>query len=616
MKRDKVIPVITVHDPSVDPDKVIFKTRSGTEFKREKFDKTTGRYVLNLVGGNANDGQELYALYPKPGGGYYNLGKLLIVSYPSYRIKVKIVPVANDLDEFEALRGELEKIYSRVGIECVVEKMPVFAYSSPLLFADKSGVFSAYTDEMKKLQGAYVENYGIDPEASYLFVLLYSGQGDDRNYTGFMPLNKQFGYLFRRDFGSFEEFAVAAAHELAHGRLSLRHPFDKSLGLPEGSVADNLMDYRHGRELAKWQWDVIHDPGIVLRVFERDEDVAIIVDRNKNTVTIRWNNCQPQMVANKKLLLYDGVCADTKENVTYYRLVNNGGIVAHYLDNSVEVIHKYSITFDKKKWFTLSLSGYQDDCLSCELTQLLGQMVAETGKMTGTYALPAEDIYILVTGEDFDGVESSRIAAGGFLILEVVQVGKVAKLIKGGKILTKAGKGVDISARVIKQFAKKTAEDAVIDLSAQFLFGFVNNATLYPDEDGYEITKRALLDVKLQDAIVAGMINYASLNDKGKMAFDCALKITSKLNGGGCSIELTNTIAGVQDCLVNLIISIGFKHLKGTAQYNAFCKAIQDAQNYDIIIKKLSEIVTGETIESFIQVLIENGIQNVYGKQE
>lgn len=274
-KKDKVGAMITVHDPSVDPDKVIFKTRSGTEFKREKFDKTTGRYVLNLVGGNANDGQELYALYPKPGGGYYNLGKLLIVSYPSYRIKVKIVPVANDLDEFEALHGELEKIYSRVGIECVVEKMPVFAYSSPLLFAEKSGVFSAYTDEMKKLQGAYVENYGIDPEASYLFVLLYSGQGDDRNYTGFMPLNKQFGYLFRRDFGSFEEFAVSAAHELAHGRLSLRHPFDKSLGLPEGSVSDNLMDYRHGRELAKWQWDVIHDPGIVLRVFERDEDAAI-----------------------------------------------------------------------------------------------------------------------------------------------------------------------------------------------------------------------------------------------------------------------------------------------------------------------------------------------------
>ncbi|WP_289016508.1 hypothetical protein [uncultured Culturomica sp.] len=66
-EEGQVVPVITIHDPSVEPDKVIFKTRSGTEFKREKFDKTTGRYVLNLVGGNANDGQELYALYPKPG---------------------------------------------------------------------------------------------------------------------------------------------------------------------------------------------------------------------------------------------------------------------------------------------------------------------------------------------------------------------------------------------------------------------------------------------------------------------------------------------------------------------------------------------------------------------
>ena len=93
-----------------------------------------------------------------------------------------------------------------------------------------------------------------------------------------MPLNKQFGYLFRKDFNSFEEFATAAAHELAHGRLSLRHPFDKSLGLSEGDLPDNLMDYRNGRELAKWQWDVIHDPGVVVRIFERDKDAATVVN--------------------------------------------------------------------------------------------------------------------------------------------------------------------------------------------------------------------------------------------------------------------------------------------------------------------------------------------------
>ena len=141
--------------------------------------------------------------------------------------------------------------------------------------------------------------------------------------------------------------------------------------------------------------------------------------------------------------------------------------MAHYLDNSLEVIHKYSITFDKSNWHTLSLSSYQNDCLSSELTSLLGQMVVETGKLAGSYAFPGEDLYILVTGEDFDGEESSRIAAGGFLVLELVQVGKVAKFIKGGKILARGGREVDMSVRIFKQFVKKTAEDAVIDLKMQ-----------------------------------------------------------------------------------------------------------------------------------------------------
>ena len=49
------------------------------------------------------------------------------------------------------------------------------------------------------------------------------------------------------------EFATAVAHELGHSHLSLKHPFDKTPGLAEGDLPDNLMDYRNGRELAKWQ---------------------------------------------------------------------------------------------------------------------------------------------------------------------------------------------------------------------------------------------------------------------------------------------------------------------------------------------------------------------------
>lgn len=112
------------------------------------------------------------------------------------------------------------------------------------------------------------------------------------------------------------------------------------------------------------------------------------------------------------------------------------------------------------------------------------------------------------------------------------------------------------------------------------------------------------------------MINYASLNDKGKMAFDCALRITSSAREGGCKLELNSITDGIGDCFVNLIISTGFKHLKNSSQYKAFCRALQDVQNYDLILKKLSDILSKDTVENFIQALLENGIQNVYRNEK
>ena len=276
-KSDKVAAVLKISaGSSVTPDRVVFRTAAGTEYRPESYDAKSCRWILPLVGGKENDGQELYALYPKPDGGYYNLGKLLVLSYPSYRLHVKIVPVGKDFTEFELLAGRLREIYGRVGIECVVEKIPVFDYEGSGLFDGESGLFSAYTPGMKSLNAAYASSHTVEEDAAYLFVLSKSGYKKDRNFSGFMPLGKQFGYLFRDDFKSFEDFATAAAHELGHGRLLLRHPFDKSLGLSEGDLPDNLMDYRNGRSLAKWQWDVIHDPGVVVRIFERDEDGAIV----------------------------------------------------------------------------------------------------------------------------------------------------------------------------------------------------------------------------------------------------------------------------------------------------------------------------------------------------
>jgi hypothetical protein len=60
------------------------------------------------------------------------------------------------------------------------------------------------------------------------------------------------------------------------------------------------MDYTPGaRHIAKWQWDLMHDPGIVMRVFERDQDAAGLLKHNMSG--IRYND---SLVANNQTLYF------------------------------------------------------------------------------------------------------------------------------------------------------------------------------------------------------------------------------------------------------------------------------------------------------------------------
>jgi hypothetical protein len=69
--------------------------------------------------------------------------------------------------------------------------------------------------------------------------------------------------------------------------------------MPQGKT-DNLMDYTRGaRHIAKWQWDLMHDPGIVVRVFERDKDAAGLFKHNMSG--IRYND---SLVANNQTLYF------------------------------------------------------------------------------------------------------------------------------------------------------------------------------------------------------------------------------------------------------------------------------------------------------------------------
>jgi hypothetical protein len=187
-----------------------------------------------------------------------------------------IVPVNETDMDITAIRQTLKEIYGPVGIHWeITEEKGYYYFGENKFFEEKSGLLNSYTPAMREMNADFRDNFrkgDIDPQANYVFILKYSGSTMDRDAAGFMPRGGQFGYIFTKDFQGDAEILQTIAHELGHGKLLLKHTFDKDYGIAQGTT-DNLMDYAKGKtHLAKWQWDVLADPGIAQGVFDSDED--------------------------------------------------------------------------------------------------------------------------------------------------------------------------------------------------------------------------------------------------------------------------------------------------------------------------------------------------------
>src|SRR5450759_1937888 len=271
-ETDVVLALAKMKDKTLSPDSVVFQSGIGTRYAAQHTG-TKGEYLLTLPSGKDNDGIDVYAIYPRKNGQPDVLGKLTVMSYSMKRPRVVLVPVnGNDLDAAK-VKEELDNVYLPVAVDWQVSTdTSNFSASADSLDVTGSGLFSQYTPGMKKLNNAFVAHKKTDFDASaiYLFVLQYS---DKDGATGDMPRSKQFGYLFTKTALAGGEKALyrTIAHEIAHGAFHLNHTFDSNYQIAEGTT-NNLMDYTSGTDLVKHQWDAIHDPGMVIGIFEKDEE--------------------------------------------------------------------------------------------------------------------------------------------------------------------------------------------------------------------------------------------------------------------------------------------------------------------------------------------------------
>jgi hypothetical protein len=238
---------------------------------------------------------------------------------------------------------------------------------------------------------------------------------------------------------------------------------------------------------------------------------------------------------------------------------------------------------------------------------MIDEGFGNVAKITGRYVFPFEDFSILMTGEDFDGNEASRIAAGGFLILDAIQVGKVFKLAKSAKILTATGTAVGVPRRVFKQYAKDVATEALIDMSVQFFINFIDQSIKNPDKEFDKIAGSAFSKISVKDAIISGMIDYSSLDEVTKTSFDCAAKMFRRMQDGGQMLSL-DIGKGTLDCIILVGVRYGFSWLKANGRIQKLANAIADARNYDVVIDKLSKIMTVESVSEVIRKFTEEGV--------
>ena len=379
------------------------------------------------------------------------------------------------------------------------------------------------------------------------------------------------------------------------------------------------MDYAGGVELWKHQWDLIHNPESILFSWAQDEEEGAmrVEDKCWSKRHGGWMKNYPDVYLNKKKLRYVEVCSYMYASDlwrTYYKLADGNILMVDQVrkdSNSSDIepnIH-YLFLAEKNEFILIDINTFEDDCLSCDLDLLAKNISATTGKFVGRYILPLEDMYILVSGEDFDGEEASRIAAGGFIVLEVVQVGKIFRLAKGARIF-RAGKAVSPGTRVVQQFAKSATEQTVANIAAQLTMHFILESIQAQFESGVDVDDvflRAVGKVNVKEAVISSMINFASLDNRTRNAFDCALTMVKRVDDYNDEIHIGIT-RGALECFVNLGITVLGQKLAGTNVYNQLRAELSETAKYDFVRQKLATVISPETLEIFIQTFASSGV--------
>ncbi|MFV8356861.1 HNH endonuclease [Flavobacterium sp. XS1P32] len=230
----------------------------------------------------------------------------------------------------EDAASTLNQIYEPTGITFNVNTIPVFLnqFWEDTIETGNSDLLNTYTAEQQAITMALKTELGAE-YATDTYYMLYTKEGTVKKDAGFMPLKRQFGFVF-------DGRNKTLAHELGHGVFGLQHPF-KQYGTSKGST-DLLMDYGDGTTLNHNDWEITHAPGLQLYQFTQGSSAGAQIAEGFNYIMPNHKSFRFQTNDGKK-----------DSDIINVNHINNGGHPNGTLYAFTINGKEYEFGFDSKK---------------------------------------------------------------------------------------------------------------------------------------------------------------------------------------------------------------------------------------------------------------------------
>ncbi len=265
-------------DPGINTDSLIFKTQSGRKIPHEMAGAT--EITLNIEGFFTSATETILACLKRGDQKQHLVGAFKLMHIAGQDVQVVLVPLGSASVPGD-IGGRLSDIFGPLAIDIeTTTRIPLRLPPNLLgtdgaIDTDGTGTFANYSAEQQAINDHVRTTLGpaYNSEAYYL---IFTDAASSTDLAGYMPLQRQFGYLFSKGNEESKSTAsVTAAHELGHGIWGLEHPFTR-WSVPVGTT-DWLMDYSDGVALPHIHWSQMYDPEFRLYTFQKDEEGEQIV---------------------------------------------------------------------------------------------------------------------------------------------------------------------------------------------------------------------------------------------------------------------------------------------------------------------------------------------------